>query len=105
MTESKSKKQEKQDRREQLNDVCAVMDTPAGRRFVSRILAQSRVYKTSFAAQNDQTNFNEGMRNVGLWLFDEIEGACPDKILLMMQEHQEKIKEQNHARQRSDTSS
>ena len=105
MTETKTKKQEKQDRREQLNDVCAIMDSPAGRRFVSRILAQSRVYKTSFAAQNDQTNFNEGMRNVGLWIFAECEEACADKILLMMQEHQDKTKEREHARQRSDTSS
>lgn len=88
--ENKTKKQEQQDRQEELNDICAVMDLPAGRRMVARILAKGRLYQTSFAGHSNQTVFNEGMRNMALWLFKDLDEACADQLLLMMKEHKDK---------------
>lgn len=88
-TSQLTEKEEKQARQQQLNDLCAIMDIPEGRRFVGRILAKGRLYQTSFAGHSNQTIFNEGMRNMACWLFYELDEACADKVLLMMQENKE----------------
>ncbi len=105
MIETKTKQDEKRDRQQQLNDICAIMDTAAGRRWVSRILAKAGFYRTSFTGESERTIFNEGMRNLGLWLFNEIDEACAKQIIVMMQEHQDKIESEENARRRSKASS
>ena len=71
----KSEKEEKRERQEQLNDLCAIMDMPQGRRLCGRILAKGRLYQTSFAGHSNQTIFNEGMRNMAIWLFAELDSS------------------------------
>ena len=77
---------QEQEREQELDDIRSVMRMEAGRRFVARLLSESRIYQTSFAGQSNQTIFNEGMRNMGLFVFSEVEEACPNLLLEMMQE-------------------
>jgi hypothetical protein len=53
------------------DDIRKVMSTPEGRRECWRLLSMCGVYRTSVvpgAEQPFQVHFNEGQRNVGLWM-------------------------------------
>lgn len=81
-----SKQDEEFDRKEELNDIRQIMAILPGRRFIGRILAEARIHQTSFAGQSNQTVFNEGQRNLGLFVLREITEACPELLIKMMQE-------------------
>jgi len=53
-----------------------VANTPEGRRFLRRVLAECGIYQSSFAkGEGDVTAYREGKRSIGLWLlslFDDI---------------------------------
>lgn len=85
--ETKSKRKERMEAQEVLNDVIAVMNTAAGRRYVWRLLEQARVFGSSYAHQSNQTFFREGQRNMGLWIFTQVLEASPELFLLMQKEH------------------
>lgn len=85
--ETKTKKQERVEKQEALNDTIAVMQTPAGRRYIWRLLEHARVFGSSYAHQSNQTFFREGQRNMGLWIFDELLKASPELFLTMQKEH------------------
>lgn len=72
-------------RQEELNDIRALMTSPAGRRFAWRMLDRCGVYQTSFTG-NSGTFFKEGERNVGLWLLADIHEVALDEFLVMMKE-------------------
>jgi hypothetical protein len=44
------------------------------------------MYRTSFTG-NSTTFFNEGARNIGLWLVDEVLSADTDQYLSMIKEN------------------
>lgn len=54
----------------------AILSTLGGRSFLWRLLAECGVYKSSFTG-NSTTFFNEGKRNIGLWLLEEIYNSDP----------------------------
>lgn len=85
----KAAKKEKRGRERELNDICLVMSSKEGRRFVWRFLEHCGPYKTSFGQGNDQTNFNEGVRSVGLKLIADINDARPEGYLQMLKESKE----------------
>lgn len=82
----KSKDDEAFERKRELADIRAVMETEFGRRLISRLLGWGRLYELSFTNDRDRTDFNEGMRNIGLRLFAELDEACPELLLKMMAE-------------------
>ena len=61
------------------------MSTPAGRRFMWRLLEKTGMYRTSFTG-NSTTFFNEGQRNIGLMMNALILQACPEQYLAMLNE-------------------
>lgn len=70
-------------------DLRAVMSTPAGRRECWRLLTMCGVYRTSFvsgAEQPLQMAFNEGQRNVGLWMTDRLTRLVPQLYIQMRDE-------------------
>lgn len=79
------KRKDEQVRDRELHDMRSVMETVEGRRFVWRLLSQAGVFRTSFTG-NSTTFFNEGMRNIGLIVMADVQEACADKYLEMMNE-------------------
>ncbi|MGP9420079.1 Bbp19 family protein [Ewingella sp. AOP9-I1-14] len=67
-------------------DIENVMSTVSGRRFVWKQLQETRVFQSTFAGDNNTTNFNEGQRNAGLRVFSDIMRVCPDMWLVMAKE-------------------
>lgn len=69
-------------------DVRWVMGTVQGRRLMHGYLAQFGVFRTSYVpgAPDSATIFNEGQRNMALRIFADIDDACPEQYLRMMQE-------------------
>lgn len=71
-------------RRSELSDIASILGTRAGRRFFWRLFTECGIFKTSFTG-NNSTFFNEGMRNVGLKFFSDV-NEYPDLYLLMAKE-------------------
>jgi hypothetical protein len=70
-------------RRKELLDLAAVLDTPGGRRFAHRLLGETGLFKTSMTG-NSHTFFNEGKRQIGLWLLAEITENFPQHLSAVM---------------------
>lgn len=58
------------------NNLAMVLDTPAGRAVIIRILGECRVYASSISfGHADASAFDEGKRAVGLWLIQQLNGV------------------------------
>lgn len=78
-------------RDKELNDLRWVMSTKQGRRFMHRRLSEAGVWRLSFSYGLPAADvaFNEGSRNAGLTLLNEIIEACPERYTEMLTEHKE----------------
>lgn len=74
------------ERAEELCDIKAIMSSKEGRRFLNRVLEKAAVMRCSFTGNANQTSFNEGQRNIGLFITGEIMEECGDLYLLMLKE-------------------
>jgi len=69
-------------------DVKALMQLPAFRRFVWWLLTASHIFHTSFTHSKDsETFYKEGERNVGLKVFLRIQEHDPEGYLVMAKEN------------------
>ncbi len=84
---NKQAEREKSKRVRELADICAVMSSAAGRRFVNRVIQFSEVMGEVFHTNGSITNLNLGKRKVGLFVYGELEEASPELSLLMRQEY------------------
>jgi hypothetical protein len=71
-------------RKQELLDIDALMSTPAGARFIWRLLTLSGVFRSSFSSDALIMAMNEGQRNIGLRLLGDLTEACPEKYINMM---------------------
>ncbi len=92
MTDQITQEEADQLRRDELNDVCAVMATGEGRRFIWRLLEKGHIFATPYAGATNDTMFNLGNHNLALWVFSEVTEANID-LYLMMQREQHKDKD------------
>lgn len=83
---SKKQKDMKLSRDGQIEDFKWIMADKRGRRFMWRLLEVTGVYRTSFTG-NSTTFFNEGMRNVGLIVMNEIHENCPELYETLIKEN------------------
>lgn len=84
MTEDKALEAKKK-RAAEVADFKWVASDARGQRVIRRILEQAGIYQLSFAAENTHaTAFNEGRRNVGLFINDEILDICPEMWTAIM---------------------
>lgn len=90
------KKEKEQDRQEG-EDIKSVLSTPAGRRFIWRYLGICGIFQSSYTGESAETFFNEGKRNVGLALLNDVTGVSPEAYLQMMQEAQEEPEDKKPA--------
>lgn len=82
-----SRKEEELRRKLEIEDLRAVMSTREGRRFVWRMLGQAKVFHNCFVPGSpDTTAYNEGCREFGLILLQEIMAQCPGSYLTMQKE-------------------
>ena len=80
--------------KQRLEDMAAVMATPAGRRVIWDLLEDGRVHSTTFVPGDPlHSAFNEGARNLALSRLNTIMAACPDLYLLAQEEARKKQKE------------
>lgn len=77
----------KERREDELNDLRAVLVSPEGRRFVWRLLERGGVFRSSFCAESDScTAFNEGRRNLGLSVLNDVLEADSGSFRMMQDE-------------------
>ena len=69
-------------------DLVWLMGEARGRRFIWRLLDKAGVFRTSFTG-NSATFFNEGQRNIGLWVQAMLIEHCPDKYFAMLNEQKD----------------
>lgn len=70
-------------------DLTTVMSTPAGRRFVARLLRNAKLEEPSFCGeQTHGSAFNEGVREMGIRIKRELQRVCPKLMLEMLGEEQ-----------------
>jgi hypothetical protein len=60
--------------------------TPRGRKILCGILEQCGVYRRSYTG-NSETFFNEGKRDIGLWIVGEIQRVKPSAYTQMLMEN------------------
>jgi hypothetical protein len=63
-----------------------LMSLPAGRAWVYEWLAKCHVWRTTFTGDGLSGAFNEGARNIGLQLLNDVLLACPDQYIAMIRE-------------------
>lgn len=74
-------------RREKENEeLRKLLSYPIMRAFIWRLLEQCGVYHTSFTGDSLTTAFNEGKRQVGLWMLTEMDEADKNSYSLMQSE-------------------
>ena len=64
-----------------------IMSDERGRRFVCRLLDNTRVDETSFCPNAMQMANEEGKKEMGRWLLKQIERLCPRALYTMKQEN------------------
>lgn len=71
----------------EIRDLVEVMNTAAGRSLIHRLLSRAGVFRISFSGDPHQTAFNEGQRNIGLWVLTEAMSHTPEQYALMLKEN------------------
>jgi hypothetical protein len=75
-------------RQTEIGDLKWLMSSPRGRRIVWRLLDLAGPFRMSFNTNAMQMAFNEGNRNLGLRLFNEVMTLCPELYPVMVKEQQ-----------------
>ena len=68
-------------------DLARLMSEKWGRRIVWRLLERTGMYRTSFTGDASATFFNEGQRNIGLFLSANVQAAAPALYGVMLAEN------------------
>ena len=82
-------------RETEIADVKWLMSSPRGRRLVWRLLAISGVFQSSFDQNSMKMAFNEGRRNFGNQLFDEVMTFCPEMFPVMQRDARDNKEQQD----------
>lgn len=76
-------------RETEIGDLKWLMSSKRGRRIVRRLLSMAGTFRLSFDRNAMQMAFNEGNRNLGNRLLDEVMEFCPEMFPVMEREQQE----------------
>ncbi len=77
-------------RRRELEDLRWLLGHPQGRRIASRLLDEAGVFRSSFNTSGSVMAFQEGKRNIGLFLTAELIDASPDGYMKVLNEYRAK---------------
>lgn len=83
------------EREREIAEMARVLDLPAGRAFLWRILERGGLHQLSYVPGGDthQTAFNEGARNIANWLLSECLTARPQCYNVMRNEAEERSRQ------------
>ena len=98
----KAAKRRERVRSREIDDIKAVLKRPEGRRLALRILSQTGLFHASFSLNSMQTSFNEGKRDIGLWLLADIDLADPMAYSQMLREHYSELKSRQKKQEEKD---
>lgn len=88
MASDEQRQQHEHEAQVAVDDLRWLMSDKRGRRIIRRFLGEYGVYRISMVQADAQgTAFNEGRRSCGLQLLDALTQHCPDKFVLMQEEH------------------
>jgi hypothetical protein len=87
-----SKKRHELKREHEIEDIKYMLKSPAGRYFLWRFLEYARVFNTISSDNVTRMSIQSGIRDAGLWVFNEIMEAQPDILNIMKQEAIEREK-------------
>ncbi len=73
------------DKQQAEQDFVALANTPEGRRFLKRLLAECSVYQSTFTGDALSSAHREGKRAVGLWALEQF-NTCPDLYIQFLTE-------------------
>lgn len=77
-------------RRKELDDLRWLLGHPQGRRIALRLLEEAGVFRSSFNHSGSVMAFNEGKRNIGLFLTAELLEATPAGYMKVLSEYRTK---------------
>ena len=77
---------EREQRAAEIAEIAWLMDAATGRKIVFAMLTQAGVFRSSFAGDPYTTAFNEGQRNIGLWLLSRVQNFTPAQYAIMIEE-------------------
>lgn len=92
---NKRKRKAEEVRAQELDDMISVLNSPAGKRVLWRIMDKSGLMAPNMFTGNSATFHNIGKRDLGLWVYNEIMEANPQGFVNMMQA-QLKQKDKSH---------
>ena len=83
----------RKEREKEIEDLKKVLSLVEGRRLLWRLMGKAGVFHTSFTG-NSTTFFNEGKREIGLLILNEVMNASPGHFTQMQNEsvNEQKIK-------------
>lgn len=82
--------QARERRRKELDDLRWWLGHPQGRRLISRLLEHTGIFRSSFNHSGSVMAFNEGRRDVGLFLTAELTEASADGYMKVLKEYKAK---------------
>lgn len=88
---SEQEKKNENARKQELEDLRDILRTHQGVRFFRRLVADSRIFHSSFTG-NSQTFYNEGWRAFGLKLLADVMEAAPNRLIEILIEKKEEVK-------------
>lgn len=88
----KAKLKDRFSRRQQIEDIKFLLEKAAFRRICWAVLSRCGIYRLSYTG-GAETYFNEGKRDIGLFIHALIEQADPDALVTMIKEA--RIKEES----------
>ncbi len=77
----------RENRRKELDDLRWLLGHPQGRRLTLRMLERTGIFRSSYNHSGSLMAFNEGRRDVGLWLTAELMEANAEGYLKVLKEH------------------
>jgi hypothetical protein len=73
-------------REKEIAELHELLQSYGGRAFIWRILSECKMHTGGFAPSNDHLRHDEGKRNIGVWLEEEVFTADPNAYNIMKNE-------------------
>lgn len=94
--------EQKRERQKEIDDVRKILKTPEGRRLFWRLLSKCGIFRNSFNPNSNLTAFNEGQRNVGLNLLNDVNEADITAFAKMQNEYLSVLSSKKEAKEAQD---